>query len=129
MESGREYAAAEREEQTVYSNTIIYEMLNNINSASVTTNNLEAFKAFLDSNEEIAKYASAIQYTYDVEMPVYTTDAGGKIIKCDPMELMQAGIGANDSMSSAMSRYTMLAASRSGTRCSPVRMAASSALC
>ena len=108
MESGQEYAAAERDEETVYANTIMYDMLNNMNSASVTTNNLRDFKVFLDSDERIADYASAVQYSYDVDMPVYTTDSEGRIIEGDVMKMMEAATGVNESQSAAMTQYTMM---------------------
>lgn len=108
MESKESYTGAERDDQRVYANTIIYDMLNNMNSASVTTNNLREFKTFLDTDERIADYASAVQYSYDVEMPIYTTDVNGKIIESDLMKLMESAAGVNESQSAAMTQYTMM---------------------
>lgn len=73
----------EREMDKVYSNTVMFEMFNTMNSSSSDVNDLEKFKQFLDTDEEIAKYASAIQYGYDTKMPVYTKDESGKIIEAD----------------------------------------------
>ncbi len=108
MESGETYAGEDRDAQSVYANTIMYDMLNNMNGASVTTNNLRDFKTFLDTDERIAAYASAVQYTYDVEMPVYTTDVNGKIVQSDLMQMMEQAAGVNESQSAAMSQYTMM---------------------
>ena len=67
----------------VYSNTIMYDLFNNLNSAATTTNNMKPFKEFLDSDRRIAQHASAIQYTYDLQLPIYTQDEKGKIIETD----------------------------------------------
>ena len=92
----------------VYANTIMYDMLNSMNAASVSTNNLERFKTFLDGDERIARYASAVQYTYDVPMPVYTEDSTGKVIQSDLMELMSSAMGTDETQRAMMSQYTMM---------------------
>ncbi len=81
----------------VYANTAMYEMFNQMNSATVTTNNMAPFKAYLDADADIQKYASAIQYTYDPQMPIYTEDAKGKLVKSDFSEMMTAALGTTDS--------------------------------
>lgn len=86
----------------VYSNTIIYDMLNALNETSTTTNNLEKFKAFLDTDPEVEQAASAIQYVYDLNMPIFTTDVTGKIVKTDFMELMMEAMDQEEYQSSAM---------------------------
>ena len=48
--------------------------------SSTVSNNLEAFKKHLDSHEnELAEHLSAIQYTYDLDLQVYSPDGKIKI--------------------------------------------------
>ena len=94
----------------VYANTVMYDMMNSVNNAQVQTNNLTDFKAWLQSeHSDMADCLSAVQYTYDLNMDIYTQDPDGVIIKSDVMELMSGslsgiyGEGAT-SLTSAMSQ-------------------------
>lgn len=84
----------------VYSSSVMHEMVNSLNNAQIQTNNLTLFKEFLEKDEEIQKYISNVQYSYDLNMNIYTKDENGKIIKSDVEEMMKAvfegmGLGAN----------------------------------
>lgn len=91
-------AAAEEnqhEKDAVYSSTILYSMMNSMVSADKSTNNLKAFKAFLeDENSEIAQYISSVQYSYDMDMNIYAQDVDGNIVKTDIVELMKNAMSA-----------------------------------
>ncbi len=112
METATGTSESEHELDAVYENQVMYEMMNSVNSMDVMENNLVKFKEFLDNSEELKDYASAVRYTYDTSMNVYVTDADGKIVKSDIMELMkdiysQMGVTASDDM---MANYGQLSA-------------------
>ena len=96
----------------VYANTIMYDMMNSMTSAEVQTNNLKAFKEYLDEqmskDSALHEHVSNIQYSYNLPMNLYTKDADGKIIQSDVMTLLSkmrsAVIGeeAEKSVSSSM---------------------------
>ncbi len=96
----------------VYANTIMYDMMNAMTSAEVQTNNLKAFKEYLDEqmskDSALHEHVSNIQYSYNLPMNLYTKDADGKIIQSDVMTLLSkirsAVIGeeAEKSVSSSM---------------------------
>lgn len=90
--------------ETVYANTDIYDMFNTMNSSAKQVNNMKKFKEFVDSNETIKDKSTAISYTYDVNMPVFTQTPDGEIIKVDFMDMYSKALGVNDSeyMSMAM---------------------------
>lgn len=92
------------DDNTVYANTAIYDMFNTMNSSAKKVNNMKAFKEFVDSNETIKDKATAVSYTYDVNMPMFTQTPDGEIIKVDFMEMYSKALGINDSeyMSMAM---------------------------
>ncbi|MBQ7827800.1 MAG: ABC transporter ATP-binding protein/permease [Clostridia bacterium] len=83
----------DHELDAVYANTVMYDMVNTMFSAEKNYNNLEKFKVFLDTDEEIAKYASAIQYGYDLNMPIYTKDVNGVIMEVDLGKLVGDALG------------------------------------
>ncbi len=97
MQMDPEASAQAHGKDKVYANTAMYEMFNQMNSATVTTNNMAPFKAFLDADAGIQKYASAIQYTYDLQMPIYTEDAAGTLVKSDFSEMMIDALGTGSS--------------------------------
>lgn len=77
-------------DDAVYSNVIFYDLMNNLTSANTQTNNLKAFKTYLDDPDcQVRQYASAIQYTYDTNFDIYTQDKDGATVKSDVIELMQ----------------------------------------
>ncbi len=94
----------------VYANTVMYDMFNTMMSTAINYNNLEKFKEFLDSNEEIDKYASAIQYGYDLNMPIYTKDSEGKIMEADLGKLVGDSLGETGSamMTSEYSMFSQM---------------------
>ena len=86
---------ADHKKDAVYANPIMYDLVNKINDKASQTNNLKPFKEFLDkeSNEktsttDLYKYATSIQYSYDLDLSIYTKDKDGKIIKSDANTLM-----------------------------------------
>ena len=72
---------ADRELDRVYANTVMYELLSSYMSAETKKNNLAAFKEFIESSEEFDKYASAIQYTYNTDLLVYTLNPDGTVME------------------------------------------------
>ncbi|HRR77440.1 MAG TPA: ABC transporter ATP-binding protein/permease [Ruminococcus sp.] len=79
--------------RTVYSNTRMYDMFNSLNSSAKQVNNMEKFKKFLDGNEEIRDRSNAVSYSYDIQMPIFTRDSSGKVLKSDFNEMYMDAIG------------------------------------
>ena len=104
MENQKEYESRTFEDSKVYANTAIYDMFNSFNASAKQINNMKDFKTFLDSSDVIKEKASAIGYSYDVKMPIYTQTPDGEIIKADFMEMYSDALGVSDSqyMSTAM---------------------------
>lgn len=90
--TGAHDSAMERthELDKVYSNQIMYDLLNNLTSMDTEVNNLTAFKAYLENpNNGLDEYISTIQYGYDMGFAVYTRDEDGNIVKADVTELLE----------------------------------------
>ena len=83
----------QHERDAVYSSTVMYEMMNSIVSADTQTNNLKAFKEYLENAEDISQYISSVQYSYDLNMNLYAEDVDGNIVKTDVVELLQSAMG------------------------------------
>lgn len=87
-------AENQHDNDAVYSNTIMYEMMDSMANAEIETNNLRDFKAFLDREQsdkaetELSEHVTNIQYSYNLALNLYTTDVDGKIVKSDPIALM-----------------------------------------
>ncbi|MCI5904877.1 MAG: ABC transporter ATP-binding protein/permease [Oscillospiraceae bacterium] len=87
----------------VYSNTAVYEIFNAFNSSAKQTNDMTVVKSFLENDETVSENASSIAYCYDIQMPVFTKDPSGKIVKADFAEMSQNAMGMDVDSSSAMS--------------------------
>ncbi len=90
----------------VYLNSIMFDLVNSFNSAKTNNNDLKALKKYIESNPDFKKYASSIQYLYEYNMNVYTKDANSEIVKSDIMALIES-LYASAGMSTAyMSNMT-----------------------
>ena len=103
------------EKDAVYSNNVMLEMMDAMTNAEVTTNNLRDFKQFLDREQsddaetELKDHVTAIQYSYNFPMNMFTEDPDGKIVRSDAMDIMRsmsAGIIGEDAQSSADDAYS-----------------------
>ena len=84
----------EREADRVYASTILFDMLNSMVDAETTTNNLEAFKEYLDNGGGGIADLATIRYSYDIPFDVYTKDADGKIVKSDVTAMLEEAMTA-----------------------------------
>ena len=88
-------ATQQHEKDAVYSSTVMYDMMNSMLSAEKETNNLKAFKAYIeDESSEISQYISSVQYSYDLDMNIFAQDVDGNIVKTDVIELLQNTMSA-----------------------------------
>lgn len=91
------------EKDAVYSQSVMAEMINSLNNMESTENDLKAFKEYLQ--EEMKKPESSlpdaltgIQYTYNMDLLVYTKDPDGNIIYSDTREMLTKALRDNMGM-------------------------------
>ena len=87
-------AENQHDKDAVYSSTVMYDMMNSMVSAETQTNNLWAFKEYLESpGNGISPYVSTIQYSYDLDMNIYAKDVDDNIVKTDVVALLETAMG------------------------------------
>lgn len=93
----------EHEEGKIYSNDVMSEMMATA-SASVESNNLEAFKSYIESDEtNIKDYTSAISYSYNLNLQIYKDD-NEEFIQVNPNTVLdELGMSMNEMQSAFMS--------------------------
>ena len=101
----------EHEDGKVYSREIVNDILETI-STKIQTNNLEAFKTFIESDEsDIKNHINAIQYGYNLDLNIYKQDSDGNIQQVNPSivfdklgfgDMMKAHQESNEMMSGGM---------------------------
>lgn len=108
MENEIETEQRTHEEEKIYSRNIMGNMLSTV-SATVQTNNLEAFKNYIENeNSTIKDNSNAIQYSYNLDLKLYKEDISNGIVQVNPSTVM-SNIGmmpeetAESSSSSMMS--------------------------
>ena len=84
------------EKDAVYSSSVLYDMINSFVSADTESNNLKAFKAYIEAeNSELSQYLSSVQYSYDIDLTPYAEDVNGYIGKSDATQIMQTAMSAS----------------------------------
>jgi len=82
------------ENDAVYKKSALYNMLNAMNSIEETENDLKSFNEFIlsEKNKEDSELAGAIngiQYSYDLDLLVYTKNVDGEIIRSDTEKILE----------------------------------------
>ena len=83
------------EKDAVYKKSAIYEIIDAFNHLEAKENDLKSFKAFIESEKEksegkLKNALSGVQYSYGLDLLVYTKNVDGKIIHSDTTELMNS---------------------------------------
>ncbi len=73
----------QREEDRIYVNSMMYRLINQVNSIEANQNNLGNFKKHLEATPAFDEYLSAVRYIYDLNMPVYAKNVDGEVIRSD----------------------------------------------
>ena len=85
------------EENTAFSNDVMMKMLEAM-SQQVVVNDLKAFKAFLENDDNgFKELTTDIKYTYKTPMHIYKTDTTSGVLKVNPSQVFDI-IGFNDMM-------------------------------
>lgn len=89
-------SGAAHENDAVYQKAMFYNLVNALNAMETNENNLKAFKEYLETernneNSEtgLSQAVNGVQYSYDLDMLVYTENIDGDIIQSDSEALMQ----------------------------------------
>ena len=93
---GAAQSAGEHEKDAVYAKGMIYDMVNSLSEMEENENDLASFKKYIeaelekrDGDNALKDAVNGIQYTYDLDLLVYTKNVDGEIIRSDMEELMQ----------------------------------------
>ena len=91
---GQAQSSGDHEKDAVYEKTMLYDLVHTLNNMESSYNDLKAFKVFIeeqlsDPNSKLSQALSGVQYSYDLDLMIYTESVDKKIIQCDTMQLMQ----------------------------------------
>ena len=94
---------ADHDLDKVYSSDVMSELMNTMVS-TVKTNNLAAFKKYIETDEAgkaIQDYTSAIQYSYNVPLNIFKADTSDGVVQVNPSTVMES-MGMQQQSSSMM---------------------------
>ncbi len=90
-----EDSVKDHDKDAVYSQSVLFEMINALNNLEATENDLKSFKEYIekdlaDSESEtgLNEALSGVQYSYALDLLVYTKSVEGKIIRSDTEALL-----------------------------------------
>ena len=91
----------------VYTSSVMYDLVNSVNSSTVNYNDLGSLKNYFESEEsKIKDYTRLIQYKYLVPLNIYTKIDEEKYQKSDIMEVFNSMTSTTATSSSMMSLST-----------------------
>ncbi len=87
----------DHEKDAVYQKPAVHDLINAMSNLETKENDLRAFKAYIEGEKAkgeeengLASALSGIQYTYNIDMLIYTKNIDGEIILSDTQALMQS---------------------------------------
>ncbi len=91
---GKALSTGAHEKDAVYQKTMVYDLVNSLNTMDTNENDLHAFKDFIeqemaDEESALSQAVSGVQYTYDLDMQIYTKNVDGTILRADSKTLLQ----------------------------------------
>lgn len=92
--SDEENSGAPREEDRVYVSNVMYDMMDSMMNAETVTNNLKAFKEYLEEGGGGITDLAQVYYGYDFKFDIYNKDPDGKVVKSDVMSAMETAMGS-----------------------------------
>ena len=99
--AGNSKSKEEHDLDKIYSEDILSNVVTSMTS-QMSTNNLEKFKKFLDDNSEVKELTNDIQYSYKLDLQLYSSDTKNGVIKVNPSPVME-DIGLTDSTKGSFS--------------------------
>ncbi|MBQ8175030.1 MAG: ATP-binding cassette domain-containing protein [Clostridia bacterium] len=101
----------ERDPNKIYSNIVMYELMNTFISADTKKNNLGAFAKYMEEHPEVFDdHTAAKQFLYNTKFDVYTQGKSKKPVKVDASEVFNSVLG-DVSSSSMMTSYSSMMSS------------------
>ena len=103
MNANNQNQTLAHDRDAVYANRVMYELMNSLANTEVQTNNLKAFKKYIESTPGFKEFASAIDYSYAIDFHIFTKNKNGTIIKSDVASLMAEFFEGTSSQMGGMS--------------------------
>ncbi len=88
-------SGSQHKNDAVYQKGMIYDMVNSLNNMDSKQNDLKAFKTHIENElnkkdpEGLYGAVNGVQYTYNMDMIIYTKNVDGTIIHSDTQKLLQ----------------------------------------
>ncbi|MCR5142967.1 MAG: ABC transporter ATP-binding protein/permease [Ruminococcus sp.] len=92
--TGKSEKSKDHDLDAVYTKPIFSDLVNALSTSNQTTNDLASFKKHIekeraDKDSELHEAISAVKYSYDLDIGIYTKNEDNKIIHSDPNTMMQ----------------------------------------
>ncbi|MBQ9859732.1 MAG: ATP-binding cassette domain-containing protein [Clostridia bacterium] len=90
---GQAQAHGSHDKDAVYQKTMFYDLVNALNNMEANENDLKSFKKHLQKELEkgstLSEAITGVQYSYNLNLPVYTENVDGTVILSDSQQLLQ----------------------------------------
>ena len=92
--TGKSERSKDHDLDAVYTKPVFTDLVNALSTSNQTTNDLKSFKEYIekeraDEGSELHGAISAVKYSYNLDIGIYTKNEDDKIIRSDPNTMMQ----------------------------------------
>lgn len=89
---------SDHELDAIYSKAAIYDIINAMSNIEINENDLKSFKAYIEKeknneNGKLKEALNGVQYSYNLDLQIYTKNIDGNILRSDATQLMQDIMG------------------------------------
>lgn len=102
---GQAQSSHDHDKDAVYQKSLVYNMIKSLSSMETKENDLKSFREYIerehaDPETDTGLYdaLSGVQYTYGLDLLIYTKDTQGRVLRSDTRELMQSFLMENFGM-------------------------------
>jgi putative ABC transport system permease protein len=112
---GKAQSVEAHENDAIYQKAMIASLINTMNSIEASENDLTSFKSYLeeriadpDDKTGLREAVSGVQYSYNLNLPIYTENTDGNIILSDVNKLMRESMLKNWSSMTGMNYSSLI---------------------
>ena len=112
---GKAQSVESHENDAIYQKAMIASLINTMNSIEASENDLTSFKSYLeeriadpDDKTGLREAVSGVQYSYNLNLPIYTENTDGNIILTDVNKLMRESMLKNWSSMTGMNYSSLI---------------------
>lgn len=106
MESLMAAKKAELIEGEIPSENLMFKLMQHMTNPTTTSNDLQSFKRYVESDSELRQYVSTVHYSYRMDLPVFTKHANGDVYQVELLDVMEEALDSDSYQNNFLRQFT-----------------------